>query len=142
MSNRGVGFLFPKVYLETAEKAKAGVLGEEIRKFFENHPDGAINAEKVTLCCDSCGNLMEGQDLSMHVPNENYNRGVGTQVPEGSQYFMEDDLEEDFTKFADYPHKCIKCGGSMHVVRSDENLFCPECGTPMEIDPDSLMMWD
>ena len=43
-SSTGVGFLFPKVYAETVQKAKEGELGEELKSFFAEHKDGAINA--------------------------------------------------------------------------------------------------
>ena len=64
----GAGLDFPFVYDETVQKAKDGELGVEIQKFFDEHPDGAINADYVTLCCDECGELFTGQDLTMYVP--------------------------------------------------------------------------
>lgn len=50
--SEGVGFFFPQDYKESVEKAKSGKLGKEIKQFFKEHADGAINASYVTLCCD------------------------------------------------------------------------------------------
>ena len=67
-SSTGVGFMFPSVYAETVQMAKNGELGDEICNFFLEHENGAINAERVTLCCEKCGSLSNGQDLTMYVP--------------------------------------------------------------------------
>jgi len=56
------------VYSDTVEKAKKGELGKEMRTFFRQHSDGAIDAESVTLLCDSCGNLCQGMNLTMYIP--------------------------------------------------------------------------
>lgn len=45
----GVGFRFPAVYAETVKKMKEGYLGEFSKKFFEDHPDGAVNCENIAL---------------------------------------------------------------------------------------------
>ncbi len=64
----GVGYLFPTVYEDTVKQSKEGKLGKEIKDFFHDHPDGVINAEDVTLCCNECGHLFTGQDLTMYLP--------------------------------------------------------------------------
>ena len=51
----GVGYIYPTVCKETTEQAKKGELGEELKKFFEEHPDGKINCEKVLVRCEDCG---------------------------------------------------------------------------------------
>lgn len=61
VSRTGVGFLFPMVYSETEQKAKDGDLGNEVQEFFKEYPDGAIDAEDVTLCCDKCGDLFSAR---------------------------------------------------------------------------------
>ena len=71
----GTGFLFPSVYAKTVQRAKNGELGEEIQQFFEEHPDGAVNAENVTLCCNSCGILATKMDLTMYIPKKNWMPG-------------------------------------------------------------------
>ena len=123
-SRTGVGFSFPTVYEETVQKAKSGKLGEEAQAFFKEHSDGSINAEYVTLCCDECGELFTGQDLTMYAPKYGY-------IMRNS-YVFEDDLERYYSEELKYPHKCEKCGGSAHVVDSEETLLCPRCKVPME----------
>ena len=43
----GVGFLFPIVYQETVEKAKAGEFGDTVKEFLNTFPEGRIDAETV-----------------------------------------------------------------------------------------------
>ncbi|MBP5625084.1 MAG: hypothetical protein J6X36_09475 [Lachnospiraceae bacterium] len=142
----GAGFRFPTVYAETVEKAKCGELGEELKTFFEEHPDGAINAESVTLCCDECGDLAPFKDLTMYIPKEKerpdteHGRWSVAMPYEGADYVTRSELSEYYVKYKEYTHKCGKCGGKMHIVSSDEKLFCPHCKVPMETA--SMMCWD
>lgn len=146
METEGVGFMFPSFYQETVQSAKSGELGEEIRDFFKEHEDGAINAEYVSLCCDQCGNLENGVDLSMYVPNgkktdkEEHGRWSVAFPFEGAHYVTTSDLEEYYQLYARYPHRCEKCGGEMHVVQENEKLLCPDCKEPLEITDE--IMWD
>lgn len=39
----GIGFAYPLVYAETQEKGNRGELGEDIKEFFSEHPDGVID---------------------------------------------------------------------------------------------------
>lgn len=142
----GVGFLFPKVYTETVQKAKDGELGEELRNFFVEHKDGAINVENVTICCEKCGNLGCAMDLTMYVPNGKkqdkiaHGRWSVAFEFEGADYVSPTDLDEYFVEYAKYPHKCDKCGGAMRVLKEDEEIVCPECKEPLEtVD---IIMWD
>ncbi len=108
---KGKGLLYPVALQETIEKAKAGELGEEIQKFFEEHPDGTINAEEVSVCCDECGFLAHDKDLTMYATKED---------------------EKNQKEYARYKHKCSKCGGNMHIITDGRmQLFCPTCGMPM-----------
>ena len=145
-SMRGVGFLFPTVYQETLAKAKEGELGKEIKKFLEEHPDGAINVDRVSLCCDDCGDLVGGNDLGMYVPEKEMPLSDGNSrwcvaIPQkGISYVTSWDLDKYYTKYADYPHVCQKCKGRMHIVKESEALQCPKCKEPLE-DTDRFM-WD
>ncbi len=137
----GIGFLFPTVYKETVQKAKKGELGEEIRDFFRNHKDGAIDAESVILCCKECGNLESGKDLTMYVPKDSEKRDEqGFPGSEGSRCLMRQDLKEDYVRYAGYPHKCKKCGGKMKIYRGCKKLSCPKCKTLLKTE--GMFMWD
>ncbi|WP_022765267.1 hypothetical protein [Butyrivibrio sp. XPD2006] len=142
----GFGFSFPVIYEETVQKAKAGELGETIKTFFDEHTNGAINAENVTLCCNECGNLAQGKDLTMYIPNdENYKDiehgrwTVGMPFEEAS-YVTNWDLEEHYKEYAKYQHKCAECGGDMHIVSDEEELMCPKCKLPF--DKADRLFWD
>ncbi len=129
----GIGYTFPTVYAKTVQQAKAGELGEQIQQFFKQHPEGAINAENVTICCESCGDLITDKDLTMYIPKK--------AASEGRKFIMPDELAEHYEEYAKYPHICKKCGGEMRVLGADEELLCPECKTPLSQTPDTIM-WD
>ena len=113
----GVGFLFPQVYAKTVSKMKRGRLGATAKRFFEEHPDGAISCENIVMKCQKCGEYDSRESLAMYLPN-------------GELY-------------AEYPHKCRKCRGKMkpaEIFSVDEYgeetllrpLICPHCGAEME----------
>jgi len=145
---KGVGMMFPSVYMDTVEKAKKGELGQEIQDFFKQFPNGAINAEGATLCCNTCGNIARGKNLTMYIPKEGYSpcrpRGAWSVCAPQEDYFyvLKSDLDRNYTEYAKYPHKCAKCGGDMHIAddKEEDTLKCPHCKVQME--DDGLIMWD
>lgn len=145
-SSEGVGFLFPMEYAETVEKAKNGEFGEQLQIFLVEHKDGAINTEKVTLCCEECGNLSGGMDLTMYVPNNKKPDSINRQQWsvafhfEGADYVSPMDLKEHYVEYAKYPHKCEKCGGKMRVIKKEKEFVCPECKVPLKTT--GVIHWD
>lgn len=145
-SSTGVGFMFPMVYVETVKKAKEGDLGKDLQDFFKEHKDGAINAEFVDLCCKECGHLSGGMDLTMYIPNKKkpetikHGRWTVGMSFEDVDYVDWLDLEKYYTEYAQYPHKCEKCGGSMKILKNNEELKCPYCKVPLEIT--NTINWD
>lgn len=145
-SSSGVGFLFPMVYEKTVQKAKEGELGEELREFFAEYKDGAINAERVTLCCEKCGNLSCDMDLTMYVPNDKkakentHGRWSVAFDFERVDYVTTTDLERFYDEYTKYPHKCDKCGGTMRILKGNEELSCPKCKVPLETA--DIILWD
>ena len=142
----GVGYMFPMVYAETVQRAKNGELGEEIQNFFNEHEDGAIRADSVTLCCDKCGALRTGKDLTMFVPKGNksdqteHGRWSVAMPFEGARYVSDTELELYYSEYMKYPHKCDECGGSMHIVGYGEELKCPKCKVKLETE--DFICWD
>ena len=142
----GVGFLFLAIYAKTVQRAKDGELGAQIQKFFEEHPEGAVNVENVTLCCNSCGALTTAEDLTMYIPKKDFPSKVKTMrwtvgIPfVGCEYVMAGELADYYEEYAKYPHKCCKCSAEMHVVKDDEALYCPECKTPLISK--GIIRWD
>ena len=145
----GVGFAFPRVYAETVSKMKRGRLGTTAKRFFEEHPDGAISCENIVMKCQKCGEYDSRESLAMYVPKE----GFAHQVPEGiwafaapfegSDYVSPDELEVCYDLYAEYPHRCRNCRGKMkpaEIFSVDEYgnetlirpLVCPHCGAEME----------
>ncbi len=131
MTMHGVGMMFPLAYVKTVQKAKSGELGAEMKEFFEEHPDGAIDSETVTLCCDNCGHLSINQDLTMYVLKEGAPKktehgrwcvGMGF---EDVDYVDDSDLEQNYKEYKKYTHRCTECGGNMHVVKEHENYCVP-----------------
>ena len=53
----GVGFLYPKVYVETIDAMKEGRFGQQGKEFLEAFPNGAISCENIVVQCNDCKNL-------------------------------------------------------------------------------------
>ena len=145
----GVGFAFPMIYAETVGKMKRGELGDIAKHFFDEHPDGAINCENVVMRCENCGEYDSRESLAMYVLKEGFTHEIpggiwSVSAPfEGSDYVDSDELEACYSLYAEYPHKCKKCGGDMRVAEifsEDEyrnetvkhNPICPHCKTEMK----------
>ena len=145
-SSTGVGFMFPKVYAETIKKAKDGELGTVLQNFFKDHVDGALDVEYVNLCCEKCGQLDVGMDLTMYIhkrkkPEKIEHGRWSVAAPfEGAEYVSWSDLERYYDEYAKYPHKCVKCGGNMKILKDDAEMLCPECKVPLETT--NFIMWD
>ena len=45
----GVGFLYPKVYVETIDAMKEGRFGQQGKEFLEAFPNGAISCENIVV---------------------------------------------------------------------------------------------
>ena len=131
----GIGRLFPKIYEETVKKMRSGKYGDECKKFFKEHPDGAVNCEKELLICEECGVPKTEMNLSLYLPKK------------GAKNIPEMPFGNDFRKFtlyAEYPHKCDQCGGICNVVKSSKikRMTCPVCKGVMQEDPAGLILWD
>ena len=158
-ANLGVGFMFPLAFQEMTEAGKTGKLGEEVRQFLEEHPDGVLDCDTVILQCSECGALECGPDLTMYVPGEDTpppssgNWSVGC-PHEGSSYVAPWDLDR-YKLFGLYDHRCDKCKGKMKIIKEKEfeklicgadfdqhptKIHCPECREPLWLS--DLIMWD
>lgn len=144
----GFGMLFPDVYQENVKKMKSGELGEEAKKFFDEHPNGVINSEQVVAKCRNCGNYDVVDDLTMYVPKAGVMPLTEEQIKDIG-YFVESDIKKSYVKFMDYPHKCSQCGGKSKVYKSfikkamKAELKCPKCEGAMGLDPERMIiMWD
>ncbi len=155
--NLGIGFMFPRVYEETLENAKAGKLGRNVQQFLKDHPDGALDCDLVLLQCKYCGNYDCGMDLSMYLPKEPADRkqkGIWSTAFPGDNYLYVSprELKESYIPFASYQHTCGKCGKDMTVIKEREidqgvfspeqncHLLCPKCKIPLSYD--DIVMWD
>jgi len=152
-ANLGVGFLFPMVYQKTVDAMKNGEYGEQGRKFFEEHPDGAVECDNVVARCTCCGKFGRVPNLTMYVPKKEYNplnaesKGIwSTAFPfEGADYVSWMDLEKYYDLYEKYDHRCPECGGSAEIIDFEKQLEarelkCPNCDGTMETT--GILMWD
>lgn len=149
-ANYGAGFLYPQVYSDTIENIKNGELGEEIKAFFEEHGDAAIDAGSTVLLCEECGNIEVGDDLTVYLPvegkmkDEERGRWSVAFPAEGYKFVTPWDLREkgQYKKIMEYSHKCSKCQGNMKIISEKEfkKLKCPKCHKKLKVDGDVL--WD
>lgn len=145
----GVGFLFPQVYEKFVKMGKKGRLGTELQEFLTKHPEGVINAENVVVKCQSCGEYDCVPDLSMYLPKVNeqskYDKLSSANYDENENYAVPWDLDERFTLYAKYPHKCKCCGGEARIISEEElntkGIVCPRCGKAITKE-ESRIMWD
>ena len=137
----GIGMLFPLAYEETVQKAKDGEFGENIEVFYRKHEDGAINAERVTLCCDGCGFLTNEEDLTMYIPKSLDSKEFTGKTKEEMDLIKKGQsnpspwneiLKECYDEYEKYDHICKKCGEKMRVVGEGEELRCPICKTVLD----------
>lgn len=152
-ANLGVGFRFPAVYKETVAAMKKGDYGEQGKKFFEEHPDGAIACDAVVARCTECGKCMQVPDLTMYIPKKGSNPmaikhgrwSVAMPFAE-SPYFTHRDLDEHFEIFSKFDHRCPKCNGKAEIIENFESMLkngtlkCTKCDGTMKIA--EMMMWD
>ena len=95
----------------------------EVKTFLDEHPDGAINAEKTLVRCSDCGKYDTVQDLTMFIPKEGYKHEINPDriwsiaAPfRGYDYVAPGDLKFHYDEYKKYPHKCNYCGGNMNII--------------------------
>ena len=152
----GVRFGYPVVYRKILDSAKSGRLGEDLRQFLSEHPEGVLDCGTVLLKCERCGILKTGPSLAMYLPKRE-----GVRLPEDwpAPYDGEPadpcSLEEDYTLHARHEYSCHKCGRIMEMIdgkaakalirqatpeRMVKELVCPECGK--ELYYGRNIIWD
>lgn len=142
----GVGFMYPMLYQDTMNAARAGELGEQAMRFLEDNPDGAINPETVIAWCEKCGQYETVSELGMYVPKDKLlhivNKGNWSVAVPCDDIEYVSDFETDYVLKEKYDHRCSACGGKMRILTEEETekLVCPECGADMIAQSD--IMWD
>ena len=143
-----VGMMYSYGYSQTVKQARNGELGEEIQRFFEEHPDGLIDASNVIGQCTQCGKHYSVPDLSMYVPKENVEPDPSDLWPmafwnDGITCVEPGALREgrNYTLIGKYSHKCEACGGALEVFSDRRGPFnCPKCHR--KIFAQDSGMWD
>ncbi|MDO4484180.1 MAG: hypothetical protein Q4C54_07050 [Clostridia bacterium] len=143
----GYGMMYPAVYQETMTKARKGRLGETLRRFVREHPEGAISCEDSIICCTECGRLHTDLSLDMYLPKgkltAHENGPWSIAMPDGdADYVSPADLQEYYRLTARYPHKCKKCGAPAEIISQQElqsktaegTIVCPRCGGRLKTD--------
>lgn len=133
----GIGFAYPLVYAETQEKGKHGELGEDIKEFFAEHPDGVIDSVPAIFYCENCKRYNAAPSLKMYIPDETK---LPRKKPDGAwsvampfhetDYVFPGGFEANFVFFKEHTHTCEICEGRMKFVANEvdiEKLRCPRC---------------
>ncbi len=145
----GVGMLFPYEYEKKMEEGRRGELGEKVKHFLEEHPDGVLDISMTAMQCRSCGKYASRMKLNMYLPKENaaekrdYVRWSVAVPAEDVDYVDPDDLPGGYRLARRYTHICGDCGGKMKYVREEvcmEGLECPKCHSKM--DCPKHICWD
>ena len=153
-ANLGVGFLFPMVYRETVGAMKKGEYGEQGKKFFDEHSDGAIDCETVVARCSACGEYGLVPALTMYVPKKDFDTAKmepkgrwSVAFPcEGAEYVSWLDLKKYYDLYEKYDHRCPECGGAAEIVEDFEKkleegeLSCAKCDGTLKLA--DIIMWD
>lgn len=167
----GMGYFYPTDYIKTKEKMVSGKLGIEPKKFFEEHPEGVINAEETIKKCPECNQLYKLPDLSMYLrkkplldcekefatpmdfkehleafqPDDEYfHKAFGTE--ESDEEEDKECRESEYELYKLYNHRCKKCNKQLEVVKSKELwhslLKCPLCGDNLHQDFSDTTIYD
>lgn len=108
----GIGFLYFSESKKRMEEVKAGRYGNLLKEFAVSNEDAEIDFDQITLVCDKCGRIKTSMSFTMHTKDKT--------IP--------------------YIHTCSKCRGTMHKIEIDDDLFCPNCKTPLQMF--DRIMWD
>lgn len=136
--NLGVGFAAPSFYSELVSDMKRGKLGKQGKRFFQEHPNGAIDINQTVAECSKCHQWTTVIDLTMYVPKD--------ESAQSEEFVSPWELKEDYKEYAKYNHKCKHCHGPAHVITDFEekaengDLRCPCCGEKLQGEVD--LMWD
>ena len=147
----GVGFSFPMLYESAMDDIKSGEYGEDLRRWYEEHPEAAVDPTIVLLQCPRCGILETERNMSMYLPLPDYDHEQRERVPWSSavpgkeeDYVSPFELREHYTLCRPYRHTCRKCGAEAETVSEDQileaSLICPQCGGKAELA--GRMLWD
>ena len=152
-----LGMPHPSVVEEETKKMKAGVYGDQGKRFFEEHPDGKITCYDVVIRCKSCGNLEVRKEFNLLVLYPAFikaKRRVMEKIKAGDPDFNEGlikwlDSMPVFLKYVlheSYNHFCSKCGSPAEIIEDFSELQhkrkirCPECGKRLK--EDRSILWD
>ena len=142
----GFGMMYAMVYRETAEQARSGKLGEKLRQFYEQNPDGALDCSTGIYFCSKCKDAVCEPKLDMYLPKEDAD---GSKSEDGGAVWPMT-LKERYRLYARGPHRCEKCGGTMRPNSpetldrkvKDGRMPCPRCGGRFEADLIEYCHWD
>lgn len=138
----GVGFSYPRVFVDTMEKAKSGRQGKKLKKLLIKHPEVVVDPEIVLMVCPKCHWLFHGMDLTAYIPKPGYDRSKEPKRVWSSasryndlDYVSPADLRLHYDIIQKYDHSCERCGTELELIHDNEIgqriIPCRKCGTAM-----------
>lgn len=136
--SEGFGFGFSDQYANALKAAKSGAVSEAHRRFFEEHPEGALNAEEHIYQCGKCGHLFSEPSYSLYLPKD----GVSVSDADDPASVLPWELPLHYKLAKRYVHHCPNCGGRAKRVKDpilEVAEKCPRCGSKLRAES---IMWD
>lgn len=143
----GVGILYPQTCEEVLAAVRAGKYGQKLMEAAESEQYVGVAAEHKLYRCESCGNWDVYADASIYGLAD---KKKGPSIKFGEKTIAEWgeipyilDEEKDYRLIEKYIPTCGKCGSGMHEKKLTKRLrlICPECGSPLVVQPE-LIRWD
>lgn len=147
----GVGMMYPRVYRETLESAKAGEFGERWKELVESEEFMAIDAARYLFFCEECGHWEMAYGFDLYKPKDaekirHTDYGIKTVEEWGDvPYVTGPQLERDYIFVEEYQHLCPQCNVKMYKTEDQQDavikkLACKDCGEILMRN--GFLMWD
>ncbi len=121
----GVGFSYPRVFVDTNERARSGRFGSKLKNQLKKHPEAVVDPTVKLTHCPRCHQLGSEMDLTAYVPKPGYDRSkepkrVWSSVSRYNDldYVSPSDFLVHYDVLSEYDHSCEKCGAKLELIDS------------------------
>ena len=130
----GVGMHYPHACAETMQEMRDGGYGDEWRQVVTEYPDGAVDCERQIYLCDKCGHFEVDEVRDYYIPTESNNH---------NGCCVWDAKSDEYQLIRRFSHICPKCQSEMRIANPEaDTLVCPDCHSPLMLNPFGMIMWD